>query len=385
MHVVIPKEISAGEKRVAATPETVKRLVKNGFQVSVQSGAGEGSYISDSAYEEAGATVAVDPAGMYFAANVVLKVQPPIRNEALDKHEADLLPKNSLLITFLQPHRNLGLIEKLRERSISCLAMELIPRITRAQKMDALSSQSNIAGYKSVLMAADRLGKFFPLLMTAAGNIRPAKVVVMGAGVAGLQATATAHRLGAVVWVSDIRPAVKEQVESLGANFIEIETDESLEDTSGYAKEVSKEFLEKQQALVRKHIVQADVIITTALVPGKPAPVLITADMVEEMKTGSVIVDLAVEQGGNCELSEPGEIVEKHGVTLIGELNVPSLLPVHASQLYARNVLALLMEAIKDDEIYIDLDNEIIKGCLLTHGGEVLHGPTKELLAGGRA
>jgi len=261
--------------------------------------------------------------------------------------------------------------------------MELVPRITRAQSMDVLSSQANIAGYKAVLLAAANLPRYFPLLMTAAGTIQPARVVIMGAGVAGLSAIATARRLGAVVEVSDIRPAVKEQVQSLGAKFIDLPNLESGEGQGGYAKEMSAEFIAKQQAILKARIVLADVVITTALVPGRPAPRLVTADMVQGMKPGSVIVDLAVEQGGNCELSEPGKTVIKHGVKLIGEYNIPASLPYDASQLFAKNVQALLMLIAKGGELKLDLADEVIKGTLLTHAGEIMHGPTAELVAKG--
>jgi len=281
----------------------------------------------------------------------------------------------------MSPHRNLPMVKKLAANKISTFAMELVPRITRAQSMDVLSSQANIAGYKAVLLAAANLPKYFPLLMTAAGTIQPSRVVIMGAGVAGLQAIATAKRLGAVVEVSDIRPAVKEQVQSLGAKFIDLPNLESGEGQGGYAKEVSAEFLQKQQEIIKARIVLADVVITTALVPGRPAPKLVTADMVQSMKPGSVIVDMAVEQGGNCELSELGKTVVKHGVKIIGEANLPATLPYDASMLYGRNVQSLLNLIAKGGELKLDLNDEVVKGTLLTHDGGVIHAPTADLIA----
>jgi NAD(P) transhydrogenase subunit alpha len=271
------------------------------------------------------------------------------------------------------------MVKTLTAGKVTALAMELVPRITRAQSMDALSSQANIAGYKAVLLAASHLGKYFPMLMTAAGTIPPAKVVVMGAGVAGLQAVATAKRLGAVVWVSDVRPVVKEQVESLGGKFIDLPTQESQESgegQGGYAKEMSKDFLARQQAIIKEHITTADVVITTALIPGKPAPRLVTADMVQAMRPGSVIVDLAAEQGGNCELTVADQEVVKNGVTILGHTNLPSTMPLDASTLYARNVLELALLVFKGGKLNLDLNDEIIKGVLLTHDGQITHGPT---------
>jgi len=373
--VFIPKETVPGETRIAAVPDTVKKMVASGFSVSVEAGAGAGSFISDAAFEKAGATVQPDAAKGFAGADLVAKFE-----------EAGRLKQGSLLISFLWPFTSGELVEKLRVGRVSAFAMDLIPRITRAQKHDALSSQANIAGYKAVILAADTAPKLFPMLMTAAGTIRPVRVVIMGAGVAGLQAVATAKRLGAVVEVSDIRPAVKEQVESLGGKFIEVPTEEVLEDAGGYAKEVSAEFLRKQQEIVRKHVVQADVVITTALVPGKPAPRLISGDMVREMKDGAVIVDLAVEQGGNCELSEPGRIVSKEGVTIVGLLNIPALLPVHASEMYARNILNVFTDVVKEGGVALDFEDEVVAGSVVTHQGEIRHERVAEALgAGGKA
>ena len=381
--IFIPKEIRELEKRVAATPETVKKLISAGYTVSVESGAGEGSYISDQEFTDAGATVGSDLEQLYSAADIVMKVAPPTDHPS-GKHEVDLMKEGAALISHLVPQNEMDNIKRMLERKISCISMNLIPRITIAQKMDSLSSQASIAGYKAVLMGASALGKYFPLLMTAAGTITPAKVVILGAGVAGLQAIATARRLGATVEVSDVRMAVKEQVESLGGKFIMVKTDEDMEDAGGYAKEQSEEFLKRQREEVGKRISQADVVITTALIPGRPAPMLIPKEIVQRMHAGSVIVDLAVEQGGNCELSEPGKTVVAEGVTIIGELNIPSTVQVHASQLYAKNLLNLV-DHITDKEkgFVLDTEEEVTDGALLTHQGEVRHGPTKELMEKG--
>ena len=377
--IFVPKEIRELEKRVAVTPETVKKLVKAGFSVAVQCGAGEGSFIADADYEAAGATCDGNTPELYAKADIVLKVQPP-QTASDGAHEVDGMKEGAVLISHLVPANDLDLIPILQGKKISCISMNLIPRITIAQKMDSLSSQASIAGYKAVLMGASNLGKYFPLLMTAAGTITPAKVVILGAGVAGLQAIATARRLGATVEVSDVRMAVKEQVESLGAKFIQVETDEDMEDAGGYAKEQSEDFLKRQREEVGKRIMQADVVITTALIPGRPAPVLIDEETVKGMQRGSVIVDLAVEQGGNCQCSEPGKTVTKHGITIMGELNIPSSVQVHASQLYARNLLNLIMHLQKDGNLQLDTEEPVTDGALLTHQGEVRHEQTKQLL-----
>ncbi len=361
----IPREREKGETRIAATPETVRRYVKKGIDVRIEAGAGLGSHRLDADFVEAGAQMVTGPDEGYACADMALKVGAP------DPDEAALMPDGLLLAALLWPLNDPGSTRLLAERRVTAFSMDRIPRITRAQRMDALSSQSNIAGYKAVLLAADALPRLFPLMMTAAGTITPAQVVIMGAGVAGLQAIATARRLGAVVEVSDVRPAVKEQVESLGGRFIEVETDETLEDEGGYAKEASAEFLARQQAVVRQHVVAADVVITTALVPGKKAPILITGEMVEAMRSGSVIVDLAVEQGGNCELSIEGEVVERHGVTLIGHRNLPAMVPYHSSDVYARNMLAVVEHFCPEGEIVLDFDDEITAGAVVAHAGEV--------------
>ena len=374
--VFVPKEIAEGETRVACTPETTKRYVKEGFEVVVESGAGRHAHFTDEHYRNAGATIVTgaDAEAAWGSADIVFRVYP------ITPEEASKIKEGSILIGFMSQHKNLDSVRILRDHKVSTIAMELIPRISRAQSMDALSSQASIAGYQAVLMAATYLDKYFPLLMTAAGTIQPAKIVIMGAGVAGLQAIATAKRLGAVVEVSDIRPAVKEQVESLGGRFIDFPLDESGEGEGGYARELTPEQLAAQQKIVREKVVAADAVITTALVPGRPAPKLITKDMVADMRDGAVIVDLAVEQGGNCELSKSGEMVVVDGVTIIGHPNMPAATPADASLLYARNIQALLLSLLKEGEIVLDLEDEILAGALLTHDGEVRHRPTAEAL-----
>jgi NAD(P) transhydrogenase subunit alpha len=372
VNVFIPAERRRGETRVAATPETVRKMVKAGLAVTVERGAGAGAFFPDAEYEAAGAHLADDPGAAAGAADAVLTVTAP------DAEDAAALKPGALLVGFLAPHRNLDTVRALAERRVTALAMELVPRITRAQSMDALSSQANIAGYKAVLLAALRLPKYFPLLMTAAGTIKPARVVIMGAGVAGLQAIATARRLGAVVEVSDIRPAVKEQVQSLGGRFIElpVQEGESGEGAGGYAREMGEDFLRRQREIVERHLSQADAVITTALVPGRPAPRLITRGMVEAMRVGSVIVDLAVEQGGNCELSQADAEVVHNGVLILGPSNLAATMPHDASSLYARNVLALLLLLWKDGALAVDPQDEVVAGSLLTHEGRVVHAPT---------
>jgi NAD(P) transhydrogenase subunit alpha len=376
----VPKEHAPGETRVAVTPETTKRLIKSGFEVVVETGAGQGAHIADKAYADAGASVTDDAKAAWSSADVVVKIGPPLLNPKLGTDEAALLKSGAILVCHIWAQKHLPLVKTLRDRKVSCLALELLPRISRAQSMDTLSSQANIAGYKAVVLGAARLAKYFPLLMTAAGTIQPAKVVIMGAGVAGLQAVATARRLGALVEVSDIRPEVKEQVASLGARFIDLPLQESGSGDGGYAKEVSAEFLQKQQAVIAAKIAAADVVITTAQVPGRPAPRLITADMVKAMREGSVIVDLAADSGGNCELTENGKEVTKHGVLILGYSDLPASMPEDASHLFARNVVALLALVQGKEGLKLDLADEIIAGTLLTHDGQVLHARTAELL-----
>lgn len=368
--IAIAKETADYEKRVAATPETVKKLAALGATLVVENGAGEASSFSDKLYQDAGATIAKSYAEAVSGADVVLKVQTSL---------ADLegMKKDALLIGLFAPYQNADLLSAAATKGVTALSMELVPRITRAQAMDVLSSQSNLAGYKAVLDAAEHFNRAFPMMMTAAGTIAPARVFVMGAGVAGLQAIATAKRLGAVVSATDVRPASKEQVESLGGTFIAVQDEEfkAAETTGGYAKEMSAEYKAKQAALVEETIAKQDIVITTALIPGRPAPKLITAKMVESMKPGSVIVDLAVESGGNCELSEAGQVVSKNGVTIVGHKNVPSRLATDASSLYARNILNLLGLLVDKESksLNINWDDDIIKGIALTKGGAIVH------------
>ena len=374
MKVATPKETASDERRVAVVPDTATRLATATLEVSVESGAGSAAYIPDDAYEKAGARIVKSVSALLGEADAVLKVQAP------SAAEVELLQKGAVLISFLQPATQGDIIRALAKRGVTAFSLELVPRISRAQSMDALSSQASAAGYKAVLMAAGRLGKFFPMMMTAAGTIPPARVLVMGAGVAGLQAIATARRLGAVVSAYDVRPAVKEEVQSLGATFIELAL-ETQEGEGGYAKEQSEEFLRKQRELIGEHVAKSDVVITTAAVPGRRAPLLVTGDMVKGMRPGSVIVDLAADTGGNVELTQAGEDVEVGGVTIIGTRNVPSTMPLHASQLYARNVANLLLHLVKDGAIVLDFEDEITKGCCVTHGGEIVNERAKQLLA----
>ena len=380
MIIVIPKEILPGENRVACVPDVASKYIKAGFEVHVESNAGLNAGFTNEDYEKAGAKVVDNLNDLYSSADMVLKVQRPTDHPGAGKHELDLMKSGTILITFLYPLHYSDSAKQCATKGINVVSMDMIPRTTIAQKMDALSSQANIAGYKSVVMTANELGKIFPLMMTAAGTISPAKVVIMGAGVAGLQALGTAKRLGAVVEVSDIRPAVKEEVESLGGRFIEVETDEDMQDEGGYAKEASEEFLKKQKELIFKHITEADIVITTALVPGKKAPVLVTEEMVKNMKPGSVILDMAVEFGGNCELSENNKIVKKHNVVIIGEPNLPSLVPTHASDMYSKNILNFINHFTKEGKFELNMEDEIIQGALITNNGEVINQRIKDLL-----
>jgi len=375
MNVVIPKENIDNETRVAATPGTVKELIKSGVKVIVESRAGMSSHISDQDYENAGAMVIDSKNELFSKADIVLKVTPPTLDQIV------LLRPKTALVSLCQTTRDIDTVRALKEQSVTGFSMHLIPRTTLAQKMDALSSQANIAGYKAVLMAASRLGVYMPLLMTAAGTIRPAKVLVLGAGVAGLQAIATAKRLGAQVEAFDVRPVVKEQVESLGAKFIEVDSneDEGVGE-GGYAKETSDDYKKRQQELIHGHISKSDVVITTALIPGKPAPILIPTTMVEGMRPGSIIMDLASENGGNCELTKKDEIIDHNGVIIDGTSNIPGSMPVHASELYAKNITAFLTYMIEDGELKLDLEDEIISGAMYTHHGEITNEPTEEAL-----
>ena len=356
----MPRETATGERRVALVPELVGKLVGGGFEVLVERGAGEAASFPDSAYEEAGARLVED----WADAEAVVKVQKPT------EQEASRLRDGQVLIGFLQPLTDREGIDRLAKRGVVAFAMESIPRITRAQPMDALSSQATVSGYKATLLAADRLPKFFPMLMTAAGTVAPAKVLVLGAGVAGLQAVATARRLGAVVTGFDVRPVVREQIESLGANWLDLGI-VGEETEGGYAQELSEEQQRRQQEELESRLPEFDVVITTALIPGRPAPKLIPASAVRAMRPGSVVVDLAAEAGGNCELTEPGEEVVREGVTLVGFTNLPTTMPFHASQLYARNVVALLHHLAPEGELVLDWDDEITAGACVTRTQEV--------------
>jgi NAD(P) transhydrogenase subunit alpha len=369
MKITTVKEVRPGERRVALTPDAASRLVKAGHSVRIEAGAGEGGFFSDASYTDAGAEVLADAGLVLRGSEVALKINPPRgRNGG---HEADMLPEGSVLIGFLNPLGDLALIRRLTERQITAFGMELIPRIARAQSMDALTSQASVAGYKAALMAACGLPRFFPLMTTAAGTLSPAKVLVLGAGVAGLQAIATARRLGAVVEAFDIRPAVREEVQSLGARFLQAELPETYGASGEYAKEVSEEAGRRVRELLREHVRQADAVITTAMVPGKRAPVLVTRDMAESMRKGAVIVDLAAEQGGNCELTQPGLDVVHGGVTIMGQVNLTSLLSAQASEMYARNITAFLRQIIKGGALNLDFGDEIVSATCVTHGGEI--------------
>ena len=371
MRIGVPRETVLGERRVALVPETVQKLVKAGNEVVVERGAGTEAAFVDSAYEQAGARI-VDDA---YDAELIVKVQRPTADEMAK------LRSGQMLIAFVQPLIDPRYAQALAEKGVTALSMDAIPRITRAQPLDALSSQATVAGYKAVLLAAAQLPRFFPMLTTAAGTIAPAKALVIGAGVAGLQAIATARRLGAVVEAFDTRPVVKEQVQSLGAKFLEIDLGESGAGAGGYAKELSEEAHRKEVELLAKAARENDIIITTAAIPGRKAPVLITKEMVPTMRPGSVIVDLAAETGGNCELTEPGKTVVKDGVTIIGTTNVPSTMPYHSSQMYSRNIASLLALFLKEGTATLDMADEVIKGTVITQGGQVVHDAVKKLLA----
>jgi NAD(P) transhydrogenase subunit alpha len=372
--VAVPKERTPEERRVALVPDTATKLVAAKLEVGVEAGAGAEAFVTDEAYQAAGAKLVSSASDLLKDADAVLKVQAP------DAKEIGLLKNGAVLISFLQPATQGDIVKALAKRGVTAFSLELVPRISRAQSMDALSSQASAAGYKAVLIAAGRLGKFFPMMMTAAGTVAPARVLVMGAGVAGLQAIATARRLGAVVSSYDVRPAVKEEVRSLGATFIELPL-ETQEGTGGYAKEQSEEFLKKQRELIGEHIAKSDVVITTAAIPGRRAPLLVTADMVKGMRPGSVIVDLASETGGNVELTQAGKEVEVNDVTIIGTRNIPSTMPLSTSQLYARNVANLLLHLVKDGAISLDFEDEITKGACVTHGGEIVNERAKQLVS----
>jgi NAD(P) transhydrogenase subunit alpha len=380
MRVAVPREIVPGERRVALVPRSVGPLTKAGHEVLVQASAGAAAAFPDEAYAAAGATIIPSAEDLYGRAEVVLKVRRPDRDPAGGRHEAELLPSGSILVAFLDPARSLDVVSRLAAGRVSSFAMELMPRITRAQDMDALSAMSTVAGYHATLMAAVRLPRFFPLLMTAAGTITPARVLVLGAGVAGLQAIATAKRLGAVVEAFDIRPAVRDQVESLGASFVEVELGEAETETAGgYAQQLTAEHEEREREAIARHVKDADVVITTALIPNKPAPRLVTRAMLESMKPGSVVIDLAAEAGGNCEGTMPGEEVRVGDALVCGPLNVPGDMPTHASQLYSHNVMRFSLTLLKEGGL--DFEDQIVRDTCVTHQGEVRSAVVRELMA----
>jgi len=369
MKVAVLKETRSGERRVALVPLGVQTLTKLGLSVTVQAGAGAASGISDDEYRAAGATVAADARETLRDAGIVLRVNPPSTS---DPDETSDLGAGAILVSFLSPLTNLDLVRRLADAKVTAISMELVPRITRAQSMDALSSQATVAGYKAVLLAAEHLPKFLPMFTTAAGTIRPGRALILGAGVAGLQAIATARRLGAVVEAFDVRPAVKEQVESLGAKFLETEHAVTAEGEGGYAKELSEEQHKRELELIAGAIAGADIVITTAQIPGRQAPLLITEDMVKSMRPGSVIVDLAAESGGNCALTRAGETVVADGVQILGPTNLPATIPVHASQMYSKNITTLLGEFVdKEGNVALDFENDVVGPATVTHGGEV--------------
>jgi H+-translocating NAD(P) transhydrogenase subunit alpha len=368
MKLSVAKEVASGERRVALVPEVVERLIQNGLQVTIEDGAGEGAHHPNAAYEQAGATI-----GDGFSGDVIAKVAPP------SAEEIGRLEQGSVLVGFLQPLTESDTVRALAERGVTSFAMEAIPRITRAQSMDALSSQATVSGYRAALLAAQELPRFFPMLTTAAGTIRPAKVLVLGAGVAGLQAIATARRLGGVVHAFDVRSAVKEQIESLGARFLELDMGlDDAEAAGGYARQLTDEEQQRQRELLADEIGKMDAVISTAAVPGRRAPLLVTEQAVKNMSPGSVIIDLAAETGGNCELTEAGQTVVKEDVTIVGPLNLPATMPDHASSLYSRNVQSLLDVMVKEGELSLDFEDEVIAGACITRDGEIVHEGAKE-------
>ena len=378
MKVAVLGETDPNECRVALVPDALAPLARAGIDVQVQSGAGSRASFTDAAYEAAGAAVLPGVESTLRGAQALLKVQPPSAGADGSPDEISRLPRGLVLIGILNPVVNADLVQRLAEAGITAFALDRLPRITRAQNMDVLSSQATVAGYKAVLLGANEMAKFLPMLMTAAGTIRPAKALVLGAGVAGLQAIATARRLGASVEAFDVRPVVKEQVESLGATFLETELEADAEDEGGYAKALSEEQHRRELELIAKHIAEADMVITTAQIPGRPAPLLITEEMVRSMRPGSVIVDLASESGGNCALTKMGETVTESGVRIAGPVNLPSALPFHASQMYANNISSFLRDLVSEGELELDFEDEIVSATCITHEGEIRHAPTRE-------
>lgn len=374
MKLGVPKETREGERRVALVPESVKRLRAKGFDVLVETAAGQAASFLDSTYEEAGASIATDADQVLTSADVIVHVNAPTEDEVRR------MRPGAAVVGLMFPLVSHDLVRKLREAKVTGIALDRVPRITLAQSMDVLSSQSTVAGYRAVLVAAQHLPKLFPLMMTAAGRIEPARALILGAGVAGLQAIGTARRLGAVVEAYDVRAVVKEQVESLGASFVEIESAEDAETAGGYAKEVSEEHQKRANEIIARHLEHTDVCITTALIPGRPAPKLLTAEMTRRMSPGSVVVDLAAEQGGNCELTRPGEVVIDGGITIVGPTNLPSEIPFDASQMFSRNVEKLLLYMSRDGKVEYDFDKEIVSGSVFTHDGKIVDEQVAELV-----
>jgi NAD(P) transhydrogenase subunit alpha len=379
MRIVVPRETAQGERRVALVPESCKKLIQAGYEIAIESGAGEAAGFPDSAYREVGVESQADPAALLGSADLALKVTAPATGQS-GRNEVGWMRPGAIYLGSLMPLRNLDAVRALAARQITAFATDAIPRTTRAQAMDTLSSMANITGYKGVLLAAVELNRYFPMLMTAAGMVRPAKVFVIGAGVAGLQAIATAKRLGANVVATDVRPEVKEQIESVGARYVGIDLKESAAAGGGYAKELSDEDRRRQSQLLVEECAQSDVVITTALIGGVFAPRLLTAETVKTMKPGSVIVDLAADGGGNCELSKPGEDVHTGGVTILAPLNVPATMPFHASLLFSRNLTAFILAFTKDKAFQLDLDDDIQQGALITHDGDVTHARTRDAM-----
>jgi len=376
LKIAVPEEIMDGENRVSATPETVKSMIDDGAEVLVQSGAGEGSFFSDDEYEEVGAEIVKDVEKLFSDVDLILKVKEPQFNDEIGKHEVDMMKKGQYLITFLHPASpgNHDMVKEIAEKGIISLTLDSIPRISKAQAMDTLTSMSTVAGYKGVLMASDILPKFMPMITTGVGMIKPANALVLGTGVAGLQAVATAKRLGAVVHAADIRPDAAEQAQSVGAKLIELDIPaEAAVGEGGYAKKLPDKWLKHEREVIADDVEKFDLIVLTALIPGKVAPVVITEEMVKSLKPGSVIVDIAIDQGGNCEITEPGEIVEKHGVTIIGTKNIPGMLPQSSTWMFSKNIYKFISYIIENAEIDINSDDEIISSTLVTDGKKVVH------------
>lgn len=381
MKIAVAKEIVPGERRVALVPESVSKLTAAGFSVAVQQGAGQAAFFSDAEYRQAGAAVVADKRALWGEADIVLKVQRPVHDDELGVHELELPREGAVLVGVLNTLFEPWIAQRLAERNVTGIGLEAIPRIARAQSMDVLSSMASIAGYRAAILAAHRLSKYMPLLITAAGTAPPAQGLILGAGVAGLQAIATARRLGAVMEAFDVRPAVKEEVESLGARFIEVDYGVDTETEGGYAKELPPDAQDRQREAIHQHIRGADFVISTAAIPGKRAPLLVTKEMVADMKPGSVIIDIAAETGGNCELTKPGETVVADGVTIVGPVNLPSDMATVASQFFSRNVTNLIMHMQREGRLQLDFDDQITAGVCITHAGQVRHEPTKALLS----